>query len=131
MASTILDQNSARTGLEEINLVSIMMGDGLTDWLTMLPYYYDMTWTPASVPPVLDIKTCVAMKAAVPRCEKWLYDSCKEVFDSIGCAVAVKFCADNIGLPFNSTGLNAWDMTKICEGIEDNCYPETSGVDAV
>ncbi|THU80421.1 alpha/beta-hydrolase, partial [Dendrothele bispora CBS 962.96] len=128
MASTIYDRNPEleMIGMEKINLASIMMGDGLTDWLTMLPSYYDMACTPASVPPVLPIQTCIRMKSVIPRCEKWLQETCIDVFDSIACGAAIQFCADEIGLPFNSTGLNAWDMSRKCEGGPgDNCYPET------
>ncbi|KAK7461384.1 hypothetical protein VKT23_008562 [Stygiomarasmius scandens] len=128
MASTIHDRNFEleKAGLEKINLISIMMGDGLTDWLTMIPSYYDMECTPASVPPVLPIQTCVKIKSVLARCEKWIQESCVDVFDSISCGAATQFCAEQIGLPFNSTGLNAWDMTKKCEGGKgDDCYPET------
>lgn len=48
-----------------INLKSVLIGNGLTDFATMIPSYYEMMCTPASVEPFVDIATCVALKAAV------------------------------------------------------------------
>lgn len=39
----------------------------MTEPFTMFLSYYDMQCTPASVEPVLDIKSCVAMKQTVIR----------------------------------------------------------------
>ena len=75
-AAEIYDQNTklVEAGLTPINLTSVMIGmvfvsqlinsrlivvftkgNGLTDYATMLPSYYDISCTPASVPPILDI----------------------------------------------------------------------------
>lgn len=43
------------------------LGNGVTNDFSQILSYYDMTCTPASVPPILDIPTCVAMKNTV-RC---------------------------------------------------------------
>ena len=66
-AAYVYDQNQVlqEAGLTPINLASVMIGNGLTDFYTMATSYYDMACTPVSVPPVLDIKTCVRMKHAV------------------------------------------------------------------
>lgn len=42
-----------------------MTGNGMTDPFKMFLSYYDFACTPASVDPVIDIATCVAMKATV------------------------------------------------------------------
>ena len=76
-AAEIYDQNAKLegAGLTPINLTSVIIGmvfvqsidqlrltavivckgNGLTDFATMIPSYYDMTCTPASVPPIFDI----------------------------------------------------------------------------
>lgn len=48
-----------------INLQSVLIGNGMTDVGTMIPAYYELLCTPASVEPPVDIATCVATKAAV------------------------------------------------------------------
>jgi hypothetical protein len=40
----------------------------MTDTFKMVLSYYDMTCTPASIAPVVDIGACVAMKATVSTC---------------------------------------------------------------
>jgi cathepsin A (carboxypeptidase C) len=66
-ASEIIDQNAVAIaeGRQPIPLRSILIGNGFTDMSTMQLSYYDMQCTNVSVPPVLSIATCVAMKAAV------------------------------------------------------------------
>ncbi|THU92605.1 hypothetical protein K435DRAFT_208919 [Dendrothele bispora CBS 962.96] len=51
----------------------------------MYSAHYEMTCTTASRPPVLDIKTCVAMKQMLPRCKKWIKSSCLDQHDSLNC----------------------------------------------
>jgi len=40
-------------------------GNGMTDAFKMIPSYYDMACTPASVNPFVDISSCVGMKQIV------------------------------------------------------------------
>ncbi|KAA1475365.1 alpha/beta-hydrolase [Dentipellis sp. KUC8613] len=128
-ASAVYDQNAAlvAAGLTPINLTSAMIGNGLTDHLTSLISYFDMTCTPASVPPVLDISTCTRMKKAVPRCEKWVTKACIDQFDHMNCEAAAEFCSNEFFAPFTASGLNPYDISKPCDGaIADTlCYPVT------
>ncbi|KIL59541.1 hypothetical protein M378DRAFT_169205 [Amanita muscaria Koide BX008] len=128
-ASAVYDQNArlVQAGLTPVNLTSVMIGNGLTDFSTMITSYYDMACTPASVAPVVDISTCVRMKRVVPRCEKWIKKSCIDVFDDIDCGAATSTCSSELSTPFFQTGLNPYDISKPCEGpIEDTlCYPAT------
>ena len=74
-ASAVYDQNAVliRKSLTPINLTSAIIGmyseahaagfadspssgNGITDPFTMIDAYYSMTCTPATVPPVLDIR---------------------------------------------------------------------------
>ncbi|KAK7461330.1 hypothetical protein VKT23_008509 [Stygiomarasmius scandens] len=127
-ASEIYDQNArlVEAGLTPINLTSVMIGNGLTDLYTMYSAYYEMTCTAASRTPILDIKTCVSMKQALPRCEKWTKSSCLDQFDSINCGAATTFCYNAIATPFWQTGLNPNDISIPCRGgmEETLCYPE-------
>lgn len=67
-ASYIVESNSRASAEDRtvINLKSIMLGNGLTDVISMVPTYYDMMCTAAGIP-FADISTCVNVKAAV-RC---------------------------------------------------------------
>jgi len=122
----------AKAGLTPINLTSIMIGNGLTDFSTMIPSYYDMTCTPASLPPVLDISTCVRMKRVVPRCQNWLKEACVDVFDEINCRAAISTCSSELAGPLDNSGLNPYDISRPCEGeISDTlCYPATKVISA-
>ncbi|KAI0058953.1 serine carboxypeptidase [Artomyces pyxidatus] len=129
-ASAVYDQNVqlVQAGLTPINLTSAIIGNGLTDPTSMVLSYYDMTCTPASVPPVLDIGTCVRMKKALARCEKWGKAACVDQFDSMSCEAAATFCATEIEYPYFSTGLNYYDISQPCEDVSSLCYPVTKTI---
>ncbi|TFY76033.1 hypothetical protein EWM64_g7980 [Hericium alpestre] len=124
-SAAIWDQNAqlVARGLTPVNLTSAMIGNGLTDPYTMTPSYYDMTCTPASVPPVLDINTCVRMKQALPLCEKWLKESCLDHLDHMACAAAEQFCETELMAPIESIDINPHDISKPCGSKELICYP--------
>ncbi|SJK99169.1 related to PRC1-carboxypeptidase y, serine-type protease [Armillaria ostoyae] len=128
-ASAVYDNNALLrgNGRPPINLKSVMIGNGLTDSITMVLSYYDMECTPASVPPILDISTCVAIKSMLSRCEKWMKDACIDVFDSINCGAAYSFCRTAIGTPYARTRMNPYNMSRECDGkySETGCYPMT------
>lgn len=128
-ASEVYDQNArlVEAGLTPINLTSVMIGNGCTEWPTMTTSYYDLQCKPMSVAPVQEISSCIRMKQAIPRCEKMLKESCVDKFDSIGCEAAGLFCQSEISVPFYATGYNPYDISKLCEGaISDTlCYPVT------
>ncbi|KAI0772250.1 serine carboxypeptidase [Irpex lacteus] len=126
-ASYVYDQNAKliAEGATPINLTSIMIANGCSDHLTMIPSYYDMECKAGIVAPVLDINTCVAIKRALPRCQKWLKESCYDTTDSISCKAALNFCATTVQAPFFTTDVNPYDISKPCDGprSETLCYP--------
>ncbi|KAK7047203.1 hypothetical protein VNI00_006869 [Paramarasmius palmivorus] len=128
-ASAVYDQNTVlvEAGLTPINLASVMIGNGVTHWFHLLASYYEMTCTAASISPVFDIGTCVGMKKALGRCQKWTKESCIDMFDDINCAAASNFCRDLLVNPYTESGMNPYDITKKCEGSvrETFCYPES------
>ncbi|KJA20880.1 hypothetical protein HYPSUDRAFT_68198 [Hypholoma sublateritium FD-334 SS-4] len=131
-ASEVHDQNArlVEAGLTPINLQSVMIGNGLTDFYTMLAGYYDIICSPVSMAPILDIASCVRMKQTLPRCQKTIKESCVDIFDATSCRAADMFCANEISVPFFSTGKNPYDISKDCEGeLRDTlCYPVTKHV---
>ncbi|KAF9444146.1 alpha/beta-hydrolase [Macrolepiota fuliginosa MF-IS2] len=126
-AAEVYDQNTrlVEAGFTPINLQSVLIGNGVTDFSTSLLSYYDMQCTPASVPPVLSIAQCVSMKQIIPRCKRWLKNACLERFDAIDCAAAAGFCEKHLAEPYEDTGLNPYDISRACEGGlgESLCYP--------
>ncbi|KAF7340325.1 Carboxypeptidase [Mycena venus] len=105
-AAEVYDQNAklSAAGYTPINLTSIMIGNGITDFYHQMSSSFDMQCTSASVPPTLSIAECVRMKPMVPRCEKRLKESCVDVFDAIDCAAAATFCDTHLKAPFWSSG---------------------------
>ncbi|KAJ7909462.1 Alpha/Beta hydrolase protein [Mycena leptocephala] len=83
-AAEVYDQNTklAAAGYTPINLTSIMIGNGITDFYHQMSSSFDMQCTSASVPPTLSIAECVRMKPMIPRCEKRLKESCVDIFDA-------------------------------------------------
>ncbi|PFH46824.1 hypothetical protein AMATHDRAFT_68987 [Amanita thiersii Skay4041] len=131
-ASAVHDQNArmVAAGMTPINLKSVMIGNGMTDFNSMIISYYDMACTPASRSPSLDINTCVRMKQLIPRCQKWLKEACTDVFDAINCNAAITTCSSEFVVPFFLSGLNPYDISRKCEGkIEETlCYPVTKHI---
>ncbi|KAF8510886.1 serine carboxypeptidase [Hysterangium stoloniferum] len=131
--AAIVDDNkkAVAAGLVPVNLVSIMIGkssgNGVTDAARMPTSYYDIQCTNASVEPFQDIATCVRMKKAIPRCERFIKQSCVDIFDQMGCEAASSFCQTELQEPFFATGRNIYDVSKECEGdiSETLCYPIT------
>ncbi|CAE6415970.1 unnamed protein product [Rhizoctonia solani] len=132
-ASEIVDQNSRAEagGFEPINLKSVLIGNGLTDFNTMWEGYYDIQCKNLSVVPFQDIKTCVGMKQQLHRCLKMYQKDCVEQMDPVGCGLAASFCDQALSLPYQSTGRNPYDMTKPCKPEElrnSLCYPVTEHI---
>ncbi|KAI3611326.1 hypothetical protein WG66_002018 [Moniliophthora roreri] len=113
-ASTLYDHNAylKEVGIAPVNLSSVMLGNGYTDVYSMILSYYDIACTPASVPPVLSISTCVKMKKIVPRCKKWMTEQCLDSFDAINCRAAFSYCREKIGGPYARSGMNPYDISK-------------------
>ncbi|KAJ3571869.1 hypothetical protein NP233_g3480 [Leucocoprinus birnbaumii] len=131
-AAEVYDQNArlVEAGLTPINLQSVMIGNGVFDFASLYLSYYDMQCTPASVPPVMSISNCVAMKKILPRCEQWVKESCLDHFDAINCAAASNFCSTNLADPYDELDLNPYDMSRECKGeLKQNlCYYETKTI---
>ncbi|CEL55779.1 hypothetical protein RSOLAG1IB_01791 [Rhizoctonia solani AG-1 IB] len=132
-ASEIVDQNSRAEagGFGPINLKSVLIGNGLTDFNTMWEGYYDIQCKNLSVVPFQDIKACVGMKQQLHRCLKMYQKDCVEQMDPVGCGLAASFCDQALSLPYQSTGRNPYDMTKPCKPEElrnSLCYPVTEHI---
>ncbi|KAI0696281.1 serine carboxypeptidase [Cytidiella melzeri] len=132
-ASYIVDQNKrlVEAGATPINIQSIILANGCTDWSTMLPSYYNVACEHHSAPPVISISSCVDLKRVVLRCEKWLKDACYNTTDAINCQAAWNFCGQ-LAYAYDATGHNPYDITKKCTGEykDTMCYPITKNITA-
>ncbi|KAK0207782.1 Alpha/Beta hydrolase protein [Armillaria fumosa] len=130
-AVAVYDNNALLrgNGWPPINLRLVMIGNRLTDSITMVLSYYDMECTPASIHPTLDISTCIVIKSTIcfafsfhiSRCEKWMQDTCMGIFDFINCGAAYSFGCTDIGTPYARTSMSNYYL-PIC------CYPMTKHI---
>ncbi|RPD57086.1 serine carboxypeptidase [Lentinus tigrinus ALCF2SS1-6] len=124
-ASAVYDRNAEliEAGLTPINITSVMIGNGCTDFAGVVRSYYDIQCGDYGFPAVTSISDCVRMKQLLPRCQKRFQESCIDVTDKIDCASAWEFCwkaFDSVFLKYN-----AYDALRPCKGHADmtSCYP--------
>ncbi|KAJ8457603.1 hypothetical protein ONZ45_g18247 [Pleurotus djamor] len=131
-AAAVYDQNAKliEQGITPINLTSVMIGNGMTDFYSMIPAYAEFQCTHASIAPIQSISTCMTMKQMiykVPRCQRWFKAACIDHFDAIDCGAATNLCQEAVSAPYHLAGKNPYDISKDCEGKreETHCYPLT------
>ncbi|GAB7353991.1 hypothetical protein MBLNU459_g4585t1 [Dothideomycetes sp. NU459] len=107
-----------------INLQSILIGNGLTDGLTQYDSYRPMACGEGigGWPAVLDEQQCQAMDNALPRC-KSLIQNCYDSESVWSCVPASIYCNNAMIGPYQKTGQNVYDIREKCKG-GDLCYEE-------
>ncbi|KAM5478130.1 carboxypeptidase C [Microsporum canis] len=116
-AADILQQES------NINLKSILIGNGLTDPYTQNAYYEPMGCGEGGYDAVLDEATCQTMKEAIPECQKQIKACYDEPTDVGACVRSAGFCQEAFLSPYSKTGRNVYDVRSPCEDPENLCYP--------
>lgn len=106
-----------------INLKSILIGNGLTDEYAQYEYYQPMGCGDGGYPAVLDSKTCDEMKSNLPTCQKKIQACYDDPKDVKSCVSASSYCNENFITPFQETGKNVYDVREKCEDEENLCYP--------
>ncbi|EJD41493.1 serine carboxypeptidase [Auricularia subglabra TFB-10046 SS5] len=116
-AAEIYDANTVAkaAGRPAVNLKSVLIGNGFTDFRNMALSSYDMLCTPVTFEPLLPVATCVRMKAALPRCDKWFTKSCIDTFDEMACHAAFAFCSTELNDPSETLGRNLYNLGEVCE----------------
>jgi len=134
-ASAVLDGNKALKAADKkpINLKSVMIGNGITDFFTTTESYYPYQCQTqlGRDEPVQPIGECVRMAEAVPRCHEYTKKGCLDSSDYVKCSMAIEYCEETIGGSFVSAGVNPYDISKPCtlEELSDSlCYPETKKI---
>lgn len=104
-----------------INLKSVLIGNGLTDGLTQYEYYRPMACGDGGYPAVLDEGSCQSMDNALPRCQQMI-ESCYSSESSWVCVPASIYCNNALLAPYQRTGQNVYDVRGKCEDESNLCY---------
>jgi cathepsin A (carboxypeptidase C) len=104
-----------------INLKSVLIGNGLTDAFNQYPYYRPMACGDGGYPAVLDESTCHSMDNALPRCQS-LIESCYASESLWSCVPAAIYCNAVLLAPYQRTGQNVYDVRGKCEDRSNLCY---------
>lgn len=104
-----------------INLQSLLIGNGLTDPLTQYEYYQPMACGEGGYPAVLDESSCRSMENALPRCLSMI-DSCYSSESVWTCVPASLYCNNALLAPYQRTGQNVYDVRGKCEDDSGLCY---------
>ena len=110
-----------------INLKSILIGNGLTDGLTQYEYYRPMACGKGGWPAVVDESQCQAMDNALPRCQS-LIQGCYDSDSVWSCVPAAIYCNNAIMGPYQRTGQNPYDVRIPCED-GNLCYTQLNWID--
>lgn len=104
-----------------INLKSILIGNGLTDGYTQYEHYRPMACGDGGWPAVLDESECRSMDNALPRCQS-LINNCYESGSVWSCVPASIYCNNAMIGPYQRTGQNVYDIRGKCEDGNNLCY---------
>ncbi|KAF2008978.1 carboxypeptidase Y-like protein A [Aaosphaeria arxii CBS 175.79] len=111
-----------------INLQSVLIGNGLTDGLTQYEYYRPMACGEGGWPAVLGESECQSMDNAYPRCAS-LIENCYNSESVWSCVPASIYCNNAMIGPYQRTGQNVYDVRKPC-GSNGLCYDEIDWITA-
>ena len=116
MASEILSHKK-----RNINLKSVLIGNGLTDGLTQYEYYRPMACGDGGYPAVVDEGTCQSMDNSLSRCQSMI-QSCYNSESPWVCVPASIYCNNAMIGPYQRTGQNVYDVRGKCEDSSNLCY---------
>ncbi|KAG6120899.1 hypothetical protein E4U14_002950 [Claviceps sp. LM454 group G7] len=105
-----------------INLKSVLIGNGLTDGYTQYEHYRPMACGDGGYPAVLDEAACQSLDNALPRCQS-LIESCYKSESAWTCVPASIYCNNAIIGPYQRSGRNPYDVRRDCKG-GSLCYEE-------
>ena len=106
-----------------INLKSVLIGNGLTDGYTQYAYYKPFACGEYVWPAVLSESECQSMENALPRCQS-LIEGCYDSDSVWSCVPAAIYCNNAMMGPYQRTGLNVYDIRGPCEDTNNLCYEE-------
>ncbi|KAM4054788.1 serine carboxypeptidase [Hirsutella rhossiliensis] len=104
-----------------VNLKSIMIGNGLTDGYTQYEYYRPMACGDGGYPAVLGEDTCKSMDNSLSRCQS-LIKQCYDTESTFLCVPASIYCNNAMIGPYQRSGQNVYDIRGKCEDTSNLCY---------
>ncbi|KAF3345769.1 hypothetical protein VD0002_g4776 [Verticillium dahliae] len=104
-----------------VNLKSVLIGNGLTDGWTQYAQYRPMACGDGGYPSVVSESECQAMDNALPRCQQ-LINNCYESGSVWSCVPASIYCNNALIGPYQRTGQNVYDVRSKCEDSSNLCY---------
>lgn len=116
---TVAGLQEHKPSLANINLKSLLIGNGLTDPLVQYKYYAKMACD-NSYGPVLDQYACERMEAQYPACAR-LIENCYRTQNVFACLPAAMKCNKDQIQPYQQTGKNPYDVREDCKG-SNLCY---------
>ncbi|KAF8317878.1 alpha/beta-hydrolase [Clavulina sp. PMI_390] len=124
--SAILDGNDRNSSSVPINLVSVAIGNGMVSMPKILPSWYKMMCTPASVAPILNIEHCVDLKHKIRMCQRRIQADCEDKFEPLSCAASGEYCLLLLTESLAKAERNPYDLSKYCDlsGGDTACYQE-------
>ncbi|KAG5979551.1 hypothetical protein E4U55_005033 [Claviceps digitariae] len=105
-----------------INLKSVLIGNGLTDGYTQYEHYRPMACGDGGYPAVLDKGACQSLDNALPRCQSMI-NKCYETESAWQCVPASIYCNNAMIGPYQRSGRNPYDVRRDCKG-SSLCYEE-------
>lgn len=106
-----------------INLKSVLIGNGLVDGLTQYEHYRPMACGDGGWPAVLGESECQSMDNALPRCLS-LIEGCYNSESVWSCVPASIYCNNAIIGPYQRSGQNPYDVRVKCSGDASLCYEQ-------
>ncbi|KAF7728044.1 hypothetical protein EC973_006680 [Apophysomyces ossiformis] len=97
-----------------INLKSLIIGNGLTDPLIQYKSFGSVGCNGRNAR-ILSADTCASMDKALPKCLASI-DKCYRTVTKNDCVAASTFCNFQLVKPYMDTGLNPYDINKLCSG---------------
>ena len=117
IAHEIVVENPQRS----FNLTSVLIGNGITDSLVQSDYYQPMACGKGGYKAVLTEQQCDKITRDARRC-KMLNKACYFSQRSITCFLSLTVCNEELLSPYETTGLNVYDIRGPCENQEGLCY---------
>merc|ERR1712000_569123 len=105
-----------------INLKSVLIGNGLSDPYTQYAYYRPMACGEGGQKSVLSESECQGMDDALPRCQS-LIERCYDSGSAWSCVPATIYCNNAMMGPYQRSGCNVYDIRGPCEDSSNLCYP--------
>ncbi|RPD77060.1 alpha/beta-hydrolase [Lentinus tigrinus ALCF2SS1-7] len=113
-AAAVYDQNAEliEAGLTPVNLKSVMIGNGATNFIEVVKSYYDVQCKEYGFPLIASIS---------------FRESCIDITDPINCAAAWDFCWSSLAWQWERIDYYDWRHPCKGQGFE-SCYPEAKWI---